>query len=113
MPQPGFMVQQNHVIPYTFEAIPLEMPMFSQAGERAIKEQPAIAVMDHSGYQPVGVSETELAEMWSLLEEDGGANPMQSDSQAFATGTVQDGRILDGDMRIETWGNLPGACFTL
>ncbi|KAJ9107554.1 hypothetical protein QFC21_001013 [Naganishia friedmannii] len=105
--QPGFIVQQNQVIPYTFEAISLDMPMFSQAGERAIKEQPAIAVMEHGGYQPVGVSETELAEMWSMLEDDEGANGMQPDFQIFPTGTVQEGTISEGDIGFETWGSLP------
>ncbi|KAJ9123201.1 hypothetical protein QFC22_001394 [Naganishia vaughanmartiniae] len=105
--QPGFMIHQNNVIPYTFEAIPLDVPLFSQAGERAIKEQPAIAVMEHSGYQPLGVSETELAEMWSMLEDDGGSSAVQPEFLDFATGNVQDGTVLDGDMGIETWGNLP------
>lgn len=108
VPQPGFMVQQNQVIPYTFEAMPMELPYLSRAGERAIKQQPAIAVMEPSGYQPIGVSEAELAEMWSMLEDDGGSNAVQSDFQTHATGTGQNTTILDGDTGIETWGNLPG-----
>ncbi|KAJ9100028.1 hypothetical protein QFC19_005846 [Naganishia cerealis] len=109
--QPGFVVQQNQVIPYTFETIPMEMTYFSRTSERASREQLAIAVMEHSGYQPIGVSETELVEMWSLLEDDGGPSAIQSDTQTYTTNTTHMANLSDGDARIEKWDNLPGRIF--
>ncbi|KAJ9094466.1 hypothetical protein QFC21_006005 [Naganishia friedmannii] len=74
--QPGFGVGNGEVVPYIFEPMPfgiISPPMGSSSKPPMMlssKEEPAVAMMAPAGYQPLGVSETELEEMWSLLQDD-------------------------------------------
>lgn len=81
---PGFAVGNGEVLPYVFEPMPLGMaaPEFQPPppipGPASI-EEPAFGMIGPVEYQPLGVSEAELAEMWALLQEDaveqGNGNP--------------------------------------
>lgn len=74
---PGFAVNVEDVVPYIFEPMPLGMvaPGFEPippADPTSSKDAPAIGTMGPIEYQPLGVSEGELAEMWALLQDDEG-----------------------------------------
>lgn len=74
---PSFAVNGEDVVPYIFEPMPLGMvaPGFDfipPADLTSSKDAPAIGTMGSIEYQPLGVSESELAEMWALLQDDEG-----------------------------------------
>jgi hypothetical protein len=118
--QPGFFVQQDEVVPYTFEPIPFDQYYHGhrqappQNPERyadlSSKNQPAVAVMAPAEYHHVGVSEAELAEMWAMLEDDNGttgAKHVVNQVQVRATtGNSARNDINEEDM--ESYSNLPG-----
>lgn len=121
--QPGFLVQHDEVVPYTFEPMPIEQyyrpyqapPQYPERyPDVSSKNQPAVAVMAPAEYHHVGVSETELAEMWAMLEDENGASGLkQNPSQVQFTPT---GTLISNDMNeedMESYSNLPSESSTL
>ncbi|KAI5454472.1 hypothetical protein NCC49_003372 [Naganishia albida] len=117
--QPGFIVQQDQVIPYTFEPIHFyqETPgQPSQASQPIIpypdvssKNQPALAVMSSAKYQQVGVSEAELAEMWAMLDDDNVPAGQQQNIPVHSGLMPNTGQIDEANM--EGYSKLPGEEF--
>jgi hypothetical protein len=118
--QPGFFVQHDEVVPYTFEPMPFDQyyhgqhqapPQNSERyADLSSKNQPAVAVMAPAEYHHVGVSEAELAEMWAMLEDDNGTTgPKQVANQVqvrLTKGISVRNDINEEDM--ESYSNLPG-----
>lgn len=118
--QPGFIVQQDQVIPYTFEPIhfdqyysetqrhPVQPQYIMPHTDLSSKSQPAVATMSSAEYQHVGVSEAELAEMWAMLEDDNVPAGQQQNLRVkprLAT-TVGSSQIDEDSM--EGYSRLPG-----
>ena len=107
---PGFLMQHDEIVPYTFEPMPLhyyedhrQAPSQLPApySSLSMKSQPAVAVMAPAEYHHVGVSEAELAEMWALLEDENGTpgnRPAAIDSLPMPSRIAIPNEINEHDM---------------
>ncbi|KAJ9098478.1 hypothetical protein QFC19_006345 [Naganishia cerealis] len=107
--QPGFAVNNGEVVPYIFEPMPFglispQMGSSSRVPMMSSIEEPAVAMMAPAAYQPLGVSESELEEMWSLLQDDAidQDNENNSGEKTMLLGEAWSG---DSDSALAAWNN--------
>jgi hypothetical protein len=113
---PGFAVGSEDVVPYIFEPMPLGMvaPAFDPMplpDTNSSKEAPAIGTMGPIEYQPMGVSEAELVEMWALLQDDDGD---QNDAQRGTderTMLLGDAWATSPEVALSAWSDFGRKCF--
>lgn len=118
--QPGFIVQHQQAVPYTFE--PIHFDRYYQNTQRqpaqaqpvlpysdvSSKSQPAMAVMSSAEYQHVGVSEAELAEMWAMLDDDNAQVGQQQNIPVHARLMTTGGPGQIDEDSMEGYSKLPG-----
>lgn len=102
-------------MPYIFEPMPLGMvaPAFDPmpVPDTNSKEAPAIGTMGPIEYQPMGVSEAELVEMWALLQDDDGdpnAVERGSDERTMLLG---DAWATSPEVALSAWSDFGRKCF--
>lgn len=108
---PGLAIREQDVVPYIFEPMPFGMaaPTFEPmppADPTSSKDAPAIGTMGPIEYQPLGVSEAELNEMWALLEDgEGDPNDAQrvNDDRPMLLG---DAWATSPEVALDAWSDL-------
>ncbi|KAJ9119614.1 hypothetical protein QFC22_003323 [Naganishia vaughanmartiniae] len=108
--QPGFAVGNGDVVPYIFEPMPfgiISPPMASSSKSPMMmssKEEPAVAMVAPAGFQPLGVSEGELEEMWSLLQDDA-LDQDTGNTDGEQTMLLGEAWSVDPDSALAGWNN--------
>ena len=113
---PGFAVDGEDVVPYIFEPMPIGMvaPSFVNSipplDPSSSKNAPAIGTMGPIEYQPLGVSEAELAEMWALLQDDEGDKIANQASPYDTSMFLGDAWSTSPEVALNAWSSFGRKC---